>query len=80
MMILDSGYAYQIPTTTKIGEITIFFAKDEKDHRHDGITDPQIIDMMIDRYAYLTEPKPRKIIPKEQVAMLTILKELRKLV
>jgi len=67
----DPGHLYV--ANGKFGSIdqyTIVFMKNEKDHAHDGITNEQVLEILIDRLTYLNTTKKGKFRCKENVEAL----------
>lgn len=56
--IVDPGHAYTVLTPGG-STYTIPFMKMSKDHRHDGITNEDLIEILIDRIEFLNEGKLR---------------------
>lgn len=54
--VIDPGHAYEVLTSTG-SNYTMVFAKMDKDHHHDGITNEDAIQILIDRLEFLNEGK-----------------------
>lgn len=68
--VIDPGHAYEIASQTKISKLVIAFVKGEKGHVHDGITNEDLLAVLIDRMEFLNEGKFHCIQNDEAIASL----------